>query len=193
MSRAWLFAIGALAACSSKTEPPRPAPVPALVDAGIDSVIAPGVHDPNVAHEDPTAPAPTRPPPKRAGRPIEILLRSSPPGATVSVDGFAIGVTPTYWAGETGAEHEFTFSLPRHALARYRFLPITTGTLHARLDPVATDVDAGVPPPGLVQQPPIAPPATQVTPAKPSVDAGIEEPVVLDAGVEQAPPIGPTP
>jgi hypothetical protein len=83
----------------------------------------------------------------RASRPIDIVLRSSPPGATAAVDGVPIGSTPTYWSGEAnGREHEFTFVLPGYAFARYRFVPITSGIVHARLDVLTDDVDAGVPP-----------------------------------------------
>jgi hypothetical protein len=156
-----------IAACSSDHDKPAPTPPPPPADAAtIDGITTVGTPDPN-AHldEDPTGPVAARPTNKRPGRQIEILLRSSPPNSTVYVDGLEVGRTPTYWIGETGAEHEFTFSLPRHALARYKFFPITTGTLHARLDPVANDVDAGVPPPGLVQPSQIPPPETLVTPA----------------------------
>lgn len=192
-----------LAACSSKADVPPPSspPTPPFADAAaIDGITSFGAPDPN-AHvdEDPTPISP-RPSTRRPGRQIEILLRSSPPGALASVDGLQVGTTPTYWVGETGAEHEFTFSLPKHALARYRFFPIATGTLHAQLDPIANDIDAGVPPPHLVAPPPIPPPETLVTPAPVAVDAA-PAPSVPDAGAPVLPPvdgaggpaIGPTP
>lgn len=179
-SRAFAIAL-TIAACSSKSDDdkPPPAPPPPADAAMIDGITQFGSPDPN-AHidDDPSVPVPVRPKDRRPGRPIEILLRSSPSGAMVSVDGLQIGPTPTYWVGETGAEHEFTFSLPKHALARYRFFPIQTGTLHAQLEPVARTLDAGVPPAHLVQPPPIPPPETLVAPA----------PIVPDAA-----PMPPTP
>lgn len=197
MSTARAFAIVlTIAACSGKSEDAgeKPASTPPPADAAvIDGITTFGTPDPN-AHvdDDPSLPpVATRPVNKRPGRQIEILLRSSPPGAMASVDGLQVGPTPTYWVGETGAEHEFTFSLPKHALARYRFFPISTGTLHARLDPVANDVDAGVPPPGLVQPSPIPPPETLVAPAPTMTpDAAVLAPIAPDAS---APAIGPTP
>ena len=197
MSTARAFAIVlTIAACSGKSEDAgeKPASTPPPADAAvIDGITTFGTPDPN-AHvdDDPSLPpVATRPVNKRPGRQIEILLRSSPPGAMASVDGLQVGPTPTYWVGETGAEHEFTFSLPKHALARYRFFPISTGTLHARLDPVANDVDVGVPPPGLVQPSPIPPPETLVAPAPTMTpDAAVLAPIAPDAS---APAIGPTP
>ncbi len=187
-----------IAACSGKSDDgEKPVSTPPPADAAvIDGITAFGTPDPN-AHvdDDPSLPPVARPANKRPGRQIEILLRSSPPGAMASVDGLQVGPTPTYWVGETGAEHEFTFSLPKHALARYRFFPITTGTLHARLDPVANDVDAGVPPPGLVQPSPIPPPETLVAPAPTMApDAAISvDAAPLAPGPDASTPIGPTP
>jgi hypothetical protein len=184
-----------LAACSGKSDPAPPAPAPPSDASVIDGITTFGSPDPN-AHvdDDPSMPHVARPANKRPGRQIEILLRSTPSGAMASVDGLQVGPTPTYWVGETGAEHEFTFSLPRHALARYRFFPIQTGTLHAQLEPVANPVDAGVPPPGLVQPSPIAPPETLVAPAPVVIDAA---PVVIDAAPvapdATEPGLGPTP
>lgn len=201
MSKPRAFAIAlTLVACSSKSDTAKREPVPPPADAAtIDGITSFGTPDPN-AHvdEDPTGPPVARPANKRPGRQIEILLRSSPSGAMASVDGLQVGPTPTYWIGETGAEHEFTFSLSKHALARYRFFPIATGTLHARLDPVANDVDAGVPPPGLVQPSPIPPPETLVTPA-PTMAPDASAPIAIDAAVpfapaiDAGPAIGPTP
>jgi hypothetical protein len=94
----------------------------------------------DVPHVAPPAPNP------HATHPIAITLRSSPPGATAAVDGTPVGTTPAYWGGDAdGREHEFTFDLRGYALARYRFVPITSGVIHARLDPIAEETDAGVP------------------------------------------------
>ncbi|RMH44995.1 MAG: hypothetical protein D6689_01015 [Deltaproteobacteria bacterium] len=84
-----------------------------------------------------------RPPRPRAARPVEIILRSTPPGAIAAVDGRVVGPTPAYWRGDAdGTPHEFTFVLDGYALARYRFVPRVSGVVHATLEPVA-DADAG--------------------------------------------------
>ena len=143
-------------ACSSKSEPPRAEPPPEGTrsegsgsgDSGDHASAATG--DPTAGvrtDRQPAGPGPVRAPAARAARPIDIVLRSSPPGATAAVDGVPIGPTPTYWSGDAnGREHEFTFVLPGYAFARYRFVPITSGIVHARLDVLTDDVDAGVPP-----------------------------------------------
>lgn len=202
--RSLLVAI--LAACSGNSDTkPVPPPAPQLADAGVDGIGTIGVYDPSSgAHLDDYVPADgERPRAKRVGRPIEILLRSTPPGARVHADGQLVGLTPTYWQGETG-EHEFTFVLERHALARYRFHAITTGVVHAQLEPVVVSTDAGVPPPGMVRQ--IPAPQTMVTPdaaAPLAIDAGAPPividapapvPVTVDAAVDAASvPVGPQP
>ncbi|MCW5805483.1 MAG: hypothetical protein KIT31_24145 [Deltaproteobacteria bacterium] len=111
-----------------------------------------GPTDAAVADADPAAGAGevARPPwPKGAARarPIEVLLKSSPPGAFAYVDGYALGKTPTYWPGDhDGQEHVFEFALKGHATARYRFIPVTNGVVHGRLEPLSEGVrDAGVP------------------------------------------------
>ena len=160
------FAALATSACSSQGSGPAatPAPAPAStpVDAGVDGITAIGSFDPATgAHLDDDLPGrvpPRAPAPRRPGRPIEIILRSTPPGAMIAVDGTSLGMTPQVWSGETGGEHEFTFTRPGFAMARFRFVPITTGILHPRLDPVADDSAAGTPPPELAL-PPAAPPA----------------------------------
>jgi hypothetical protein len=145
----------------------------------------------DVPHVAPPTPNP------RAAHPIAITLRSSPPGATAAVDGTAVGTTPAYWAGDAdGREHEFTFDLRGYALARYRFVPITSGVIHARLDPIAEETDAGVaaeqalPKTGSVL---VAPPPAPVTP-----DAYVAPPAPVvppDAAAEPGPPppLGPQP
>ena len=67
-------------------------------------------------------------------RPIELILRSTPPGATASVDGRPVGKTPTYWAGTTdGRPREVTFALPGYAVARYRFVATHSGVVHGTM------------------------------------------------------------
>ena len=143
-----------IAGCSGSNDAPKavPATTPPA-DAGLRSA-------PTQPPSDPGTPAAARPASKRPGRPIEIILRSNPPSAEVAVDGTPYGVTPQVWSGETGAEHEFTFRLGGYSMARYRFIPITTGILHARLEPMTEDVDAGVAAP-----PEVVPPRIPMVPA----------------------------
>lgn len=160
----------------------------APADAAPDGITTIGTFDPaSGAHLDDVNPTsvPDRPrAPKRSGRPIEIMLRSTPSGARVFVNSIDTGQkTPTMWLGETGSEAtEFGFSLPQFAYTRYKFWPIQSGVLHARLEPIGRDVDAGVPPAHLVQQP------TSITPPETLI-------VKPDAGVEVSPtpvPLAPT-
>ncbi len=129
-------------ACSTPSAPNASPPQPVAVqDAGIDGITAIAGHDPALGHHlDDDGASVARPPPPRSrpSRPIEIMLRSSPPGALAAVDGVQLGMTPTYWFGEAdGKEHEFTFVRRAHAVARYRFVPVQSGLVHARLEPVA--------------------------------------------------------
>jgi hypothetical protein len=180
-----------IAACSerprhaAKSEPP-PVPSQALPDH------APPAH---VDDTPRTPPSPSAGSP-RGGHAIQITLRSTPAGANAAVDGTVIGPTPAYWGGDAdGREHEFTFDLGGYALARYRFVPITSGVVHARLEPIAEETDAGVsvenavPGAGavLVNPPPAAvAPDASVAPAPPIVPPDVMAPV--------APPaMGPTP
>jgi hypothetical protein len=149
-------------ACSSKSEPPRAEPPPGepprAEPATADRSVAPAA-DPSAPPRVDRDPAPPAERPAQARtRPIDIVLRSSPPGATAAVDGVPIGPTPTYWSGDAnGREHEFTFVLPGYAFARYRFVPITSGIVHARLEVLTDDTDAGVPP-EMMRAPEAAPP-----------------------------------
>jgi len=150
-----------LLACASDDHAPRekssevterPAPATDL-DAGVSATSAPvpldapGIADYGVAQplqrSEPTGSA-YRPPRARA-RTLELILRSTPPGAEASVDGKSIGLTPTFWRGKmTGKRREFTFVLRDYAVARYRFVPTTNGVVHASLQPLTTDEpDAG--------------------------------------------------
>lgn len=158
-----------LIACSSKAEPPRREPPvgdgPARTVETREPEPGPG---PRTDPESSRVPA--RPAQARAVRPIEVLLRSSPPGALAAVDGAPVGQTPAYWAGDAdGREHEFTFVLPGYASARYRFVPITSGVIHARLEVLADDNDAGVPAellraPGMPVEPLRSPPVPDAAP-----------------------------
>jgi len=177
----------ALAACSdrsSKKADPAPSPL-ARGDAGITVFVNP---DPTGTHVDedttprPVAPAPTQ---AHAGRPIDVTLRSTPPGAQVAVDGSVIGNTPAFWSGMAdGREHEFVFTLKGHAIARYRFVPVASGVIHGRLDPITEEPDAGVPPPELVPHAP-----ANAAPALPGPAIRVD----ATPAPSPAPPLGPTP
>ncbi|MCX5747047.1 MAG: hypothetical protein NT062_31640 [Proteobacteria bacterium] len=198
-------ALISLAACSSSpstaTKALPEAGLPVVADAGvppIDGITAIGNFDPasgmHLDDDAPSRPTPSTTGPRRPGRPIEVTLRSSPPGASATVDGLALGPTPAFWAGEAnGHEHTFTFTLRRHATAVYRFVPVTSGVVHARLEPLTGPEETGPKPapeppePAPITPPP--PPATIVTPRPvappPSIDAGESTPI--DAGAVPAP------
>lgn len=149
MSR--LVVLVALASCSSKSEaPPEPPPPVDAPVAPLDTITEIGNTDPNrFIDPDPTKRTPGKPGRTRPSHPIDIILKSSPPGADAAVDGVIVGRTPAYWYGEAdGREHEFTFVKGGHTSARYRFVPIQSGTVHAKLELVSEEVpDAGVPDP----------------------------------------------
>jgi hypothetical protein len=197
-----LIVLALLAACSEKTVPIAKTDPPGSGSAAPIDLTAPDDTRPrpdDVPHAEP-------PPRPRGGHPIQITLRTTPPGASAAVDGTPVGPTPAYWSGDAdGREHEFTFDLRGYALARYRFVPVTSGVVHARLDPIAEERDAGIavspeatlPHAGsvLVAPPPVpatpdayvAPPA----PIVPSDTAPVAPPA--DAAAQPPPPMGPTP
>lgn len=178
-----------LAACSGNDEAPhkgaRTPPSVVLVpsDAGTTAVTVPPGVDPSAVHLDdygsvhPVSPQPL---PGRERRAIDVTLRSTPPGALASVDGTPVGNTPAFWSGYAdGREHQFVFTLRGHAIARYRFVPVASGVIHARLDPILEERDAGVAPPEVVTQPPtsaVVPPAPPPTIVAPAVDAAVAPP-----------------
>jgi hypothetical protein len=162
-----------------------------IADAGVDGITTIGTFDPasgmhidgvDVAGGRIGTPDRTKPKNGRTARPIDIILRSSPSGARAAVDGVYIGNTPTYWFGESdGREHEFTFTLPRHAVARYRFIPFSNGVVHGTLDPVADETL----PPDIEPQiaPVIAPDAAVPMMVRPDAARVVEPPptVIVDA------------
>ena len=82
----------------------------------------------------------------RKGRPIEIILRSSPPGAVAAVDGVTLGPTPSIWEGVADATaREFSFVLPGYAVARYRFVPTRSGIVHGKLEPIKAEAADAAP------------------------------------------------
>jgi hypothetical protein len=186
----------AASACSSESAPAAAPPAPATVvsappDAAPppDGITSIGDYDPaSGLHLDDDVPDPhhRHRGETRAHRTLEILLRSTPSGATAAVDGLVIGRTPTYWEGDfTGRAREFTFVLPGYAMARYRFVPTSNGVVHGRLTEIVGEPDAGAPPPGIPPAvPPRAPPARAPTPAAPPPP---------DAAPAPAPPAIPLP
>lgn len=77
-------------------------------------------------------------------RALELVLRSTPPGAVAAVDGITVGPTPTLWEGTVdGRAREFTFVLPGYAIARYRFVPTQSGVVHGTLGRLKAQPDAG--------------------------------------------------
>ena len=191
----WLFvaALSMTAACADKasSKPIDPVPATAPGDAGVKQ-LGPVLVDPGDMHlDDDVAKRPVQNQPTHPGKQIDIILRSSPSGAMAAVDGVPVGITPAYWSGMAdGREHEFTFVHADHAVARYRFVPISSGVIHARLTPVSEDVDAGVPPPEVVPRPLPAPDAAvmQAPPPPPTVITPAP-----DAAVIPTTPVGPLP
>lgn len=100
---------------NSKTAPPaQPAPSPHT-----DAKLAPPAVEspaPSVEPPAPTVEPPVEPPPPVMPSPVRFVVTSNPPGATVSLDGKTLGVTPLEFErmpGENGtASGELTFSLP---------------------------------------------------------------------------------
>jgi len=194
----------AVIGCSSNDKPePPPAPPRVVADAGVvDGITTIGAYDPaSGRHLDDDGAGHTlaRPTTPRPGRPIDVILRSTPPGAVVMVDNVPIGNTPTYWAGMAdGKEHTFSFELAGYAGQFYRFVPVTGGVIHVRLDPVTGEADAGAPEAAPPPQP-VAPPPTMITPdaavaPKPAPADAPLAPAALDAaptGSDTA--FGPTP
>lgn len=198
-ARKWIVAAMLLgSACADdKVDRTKAAELPAIVpvDAGVANPGPTVTFDPTAAHldEDPSTTTGVRPAARRAARQIEIVLRSSPNGARVFVDGEDRGITPMLWQGETG-EHMFTFVKKDHAMARYRFWAITSGIVHARLEPVAEEIKTGAPPPELVR-PQVPAPPTLLTPdastpsvMAPPVDAAPLGPSPTDAAASLPPP-----
>lgn len=176
MFRAWSLAACWMAstACSGKGEPSTPAPPPPPIDAApADTVTELGGTDPDKYLDpdpDPSHRAPAKKPKVRASRPIDITLRSSPTGATAFVDNVEIGTTPTFWFGESdGRNHEFTFVLRGHGVARYKFVPVQSGTVHAKLEPVLDGSEkTGIPkPPATSGVGAVKPPDTVLVPKPP--------------------------
>lgn len=177
------------------TSPPPPvtavtldAGAPPPPDAGVTAL---PTFDPGSGFHLDEAPVvrPSARTPARDRKVVQILLRSTPTGAIAAVDGVRLGSTPVLWEGVLdGQPHEFTFVAAGHALARYRFVPVTGGIVHGTLTKLTSDRDAGVPeippvvvppgrvlaspPPGHPGAPPrVTPPPASPSPPPPPVDA----------------------
>lgn len=151
---------------------------------------------------DPVSPTASGGASRRARPVVSLLLRSTPVGAIAAVDGQNLGPTPVLWEGESGRAHDFTFRLPGHALARYKFVPITSGVVHGTLVRVTYEAAEGMPagvapaaPTGGKPAQPAQPAAPVPVDAAPEVDAPpppVDAPLPIDAE-PPPPPIGPTP
>jgi hypothetical protein len=82
----------------------------------------------------------------RPKRTVQLMLRSTPPGATIMIDGEHIGTTPSFWEGEVLTKpRDFVFILPGYAIGRYRFVPTHDSIVHPTLKKLVKEVppDAG--------------------------------------------------
>jgi hypothetical protein len=148
---------GALALLAVACSSPEPAAqtAPSSHHASVDAAVV------EVRPDTPVVQRKQRP--LKQSRPVDIMLRSSPNGALAAVDGVPIGVTPVTWFGETfGVDVEFTFRKQGYATATYRFVPVQSGVVHARLD-AALDPNTD-PPPSLRRPPEPIPPVLQEDP-----------------------------
>ena len=194
------LALTALAAvaCSGDDKPKRePEKLAVRLDAGVAPQQPAGpLGDPSGMHldDDSGSRVVASPTASRNARDIEITLRSTPPGARVSVDGTPLGNTPAFCPCKAdGREHEFLFTLPGHAIARYRFVPVSSGVIHARLDPIAEEPNVGTPPPEVVPHQPVAPaPAAPQIPLAP-IDAAVVPMIDAGASAPLPPTSGPQP
>lgn len=109
---------------------------PAAADGWLDPM--PASREPWPARQAATA--------GRSKRTVQLMLRSTPPGATVMIDGEHVGITPAFWEGEvTSKPRDFVFILPGHAIGRYRFVATHDSIVHPSLKKLVKEkpVDAG--------------------------------------------------
>jgi hypothetical protein len=154
--RVAVITLAFLTGCGNNGDPPPDPPIPVVAARPSSSITAlpsfdpaSGMHidpeDPGEPDRDASARVPARPRARNA-RVLGIMLRSAPSGAIAAVDGQPIGATPAYWEGEfTGGEREFTFALAGHAVARYRFVPVTSGVVFGHLEPIALTDKGSIP------------------------------------------------
>ncbi len=179
------IATGVCAGCGSK--PDRPPAVAVVHDAGVDGITSIPPFDPmsNMHLDEVTAPRTAAPAHAKASHEIALTLRSTPPGAIARVDGVEVGLTPTFWSSAfDGEPHDFTFTLDHYATQEYKFVPVTSGVVHVRLDRVLVEVDAGVPEPMLRHPPPVVTPPDAAAAIPPDAASAPPppRPVTIDAG-----------
>ncbi|HKE20182.1 MAG TPA: hypothetical protein VKB80_35150 [Kofleriaceae bacterium] len=120
------------------------APIAGQSAAGADDADDADPSDYHIDDQDVEYEIPRRPAHPRKGRTIQIVLRSSPPGAVAAVDGITVGPTPALWEGAVETTpREFTFVLPGYAMARYRFVPTRSGIVHGTLEPIKREGEDG--------------------------------------------------
>ncbi|MBL4635201.1 MAG: PEGA domain-containing protein [Kofleriaceae bacterium] len=118
----------------AKAAPAEKAPIP--VEKTLPPLPETGTHLDGSGNYTPLIPKTSRGKEPK-GTTIDLILRSSPPGATASIDGKVIGVTPTFWSGQAGHKnHDFTFVKEGYSMARYRFVAVKSGVVHASLSPL---------------------------------------------------------
>ena len=122
---------------------------------------------------------------------IQITLRSTPSGARPRSTACRSARRPRSGAApRTAASTSSRSYSTGHAIARYRFVPITSGVIHARLEPVGEEVDAGVP--AVEVTPPPPPPVHTAPPPPPTVIAPADAaPPPIDAAPAATDPFGP--
>lgn len=192
MAKKYVLALVATsaAACGGEggaASAPPPAPATALtgVDAGVAvdaGITALPTYDPaaGFALDPDPQPRPGTRAAARDRRTVQLLLRSTPVGAIAAVDGVRLGPTPVLWDGEAAVPHEFTFVLAGHALARYRFAPITGGVVHGRLVKISDEVTPALPPAPALPHAAVRPSAPP-PPPPPAIDAAPPSPPAIDA------------
>jgi hypothetical protein len=146
-----LLAFAVVAGCGQKDESPQPAAKPATSTenqpAPADAATPPSPPPAVGAHLDPSEIQyrPSIAPRAHSNAPkIKLVLRSTPSGASASIDGKAIGITPTYYEMPVdGRSHDFTFSKEGYSVARYRFVATHGGVVHGTLKKLVAAPDAG--------------------------------------------------
>ena len=129
--------IGQVSCSSDARIAPAPSDAASAREASLDSG---AVTTPSAADAARVSVPVPNPQPERET--IQIILRSSPPGAQASVDGVIVGTTPAFWQGEkSSSPREFTFVRSGYGIARYRFVPIKDGVVHATLKPIIVRKD----------------------------------------------------
>jgi hypothetical protein len=132
-----LFLLLALAVSACGRRPPDGSAAPPDAAAAIGTVVPAVVPMPVIT--------PSGPPGSTARPRLQLTLRSTPPGAAVTIDGRLAGNTPSRWEMEDDARpHDFAFIMRGYAPWRLRFSPSRDGVVHATLEAIRGP-DAGTP------------------------------------------------